>query len=190
MLGTCFYFLSIIVPWYLLLWALAAFALSISIFYNYAAQKSTPGLARSLKRILGFSASAAMPLIAFTAYKAHNPIVQNLWNNNYEQARILAQNEHKKLLVDISAPYCSICKAIDKKIFGCDTVQCQLRNVVPVKIDNIEADEATLALQKKFNVVGVPTVLLVDPENEQILQRWGSELYDANIDEFAATLQI
>ena len=40
-----------------------------------------------------------------------------------EHAVEIAKAEHKKLLIDISAPYCSICKAIDAKLLSDAQVQ-------------------------------------------------------------------
>ncbi len=93
------------------------------------------------------------------------------------------------MLLDISAPYCSICSAIDKKVLSCPIVTEKLKDVVPVRIGDIEATESTRALQKKYKVMGAPTILLIDPETKSELKRWGSELYDADVKEFAKELQ-
>ena len=95
------------------------------------------------------------------------------------------QQSHKLLFVDIGAPYCSICKAIDKTLFSDMHVKVTLKeylNTIPVKVDG--SDPANAALMKQFKVIGFPTVLLINPETQEIIKQWGPELYGMAAAEF------
>ncbi len=81
-----------------------------------------------------------------------------------------------------------MCKAIETKIFADTSVQKKLKEFVLLKIEDIDADETTQMVQKKFTIVGAPTLLVYDPETDQELKRWGGELYDLTPQEFIETL--
>ena len=64
---------------------------------------------------------------------------------------------------------------------------------VPAKIEADSTDAEYLALKKKFKMVGVPTLLVINPADETIVKKWASELYSASpqqfIDELNGLLQ-
>lgn len=192
MLATCLYFLASILPVYIVSWMSVLLSISIGIFYFVAANKTT-GSARIVKNLLGIALIALSVYLSFEAYKQTDIYLgggkqAEIWMYDYNQAIVQAKANGKKLLIDISAPYCSICKAIDKKIFSDAKVQQKLTEFVSVKIDDIEADETTQAIQKRFAVLGAPTILVYDPEHDQELKRWGGELYELSPDQFIETL--
>lgn len=193
MLASAFYFLQAIVPWHLLSASFWIFALVVGIFYLYQAQRATQKT-YLFKNLIGIILVALSVYLFFYAYKTMSihldPCKQSaLWLEDYEQACEIACKEKKKLLIDISAPFCSMCTAVNKKVLQCSTVTEKLNNVVPLHIGDIEATESTRALQKKYKVMGAPTILLIDPETKDEIKRWGSELYDADVEEFAQELQ-
>ena len=192
MLATCLYFLAGIIPAYIIGCLAVLLSFAIGIFYFINANK-TSGMSRFIKNLLGIAAIALSVYLAFEAYKQIDIYFSgtkqaDIWMHDYKEAFTLAQAENKKMFIDISAPYCSICKAIDKKLFANGRVQEKLSKFITVKIEDIEADETTLALQKQFAVIGAPTILVYDPAHNKELQRWGGELYELSPDEFIETL--
>lgn len=190
MIGTCFYFLSSLVPAYLLAWAASLFILSVGIFYLRASGHAT-GTRRTVKSVLGVLFVAFAIYSLFTAYKTTelnaspaNPI----WICDYQDGLARAQQEKKLVLLDISAPYCSICKAIERKHFADSGVQEALAQFITIKIDDIEKDECTKALQTAFHILGAPTLILFDPATNREIKRWGGELYDLSPIEFVREL--
>lgn len=192
MLATCLYFLGTILPAYSVGWLAVLLSAGVGIFYFFNANQSA-GIGRFIKNLLGIIAIALSVYIAFDAYKntdiyfseAHQ---NDIWLHDYAYALSRAQTEQKKLFIDISAPYCSICKAIDKKIFANKRVQEKLAHYIAVKIEDIEANETTLSLQKQFAVIGAPTILVYDPIEKKELKRWGGELYELSPEEFIEIL--
>ncbi len=192
MLATCFYFLANILPPDIIAWSFAIFVASVGIFYCAVARTAHSVTSKLFKTLVGIALIAGSVYLFFNAYKqTQSPSAQHIsiWEYDYGTAIITAQTKHQKILLDISAPYCSICKAIDKKIFAQPQVQAKLQELVAVKIEDIEANETTLALQKKFNVVGAPTIILYDPEQDHELKRWGGELYEWEPAQFARELE-
>lgn len=111
------------------------------------------------------------------------------WCNNYTEAHAQALAENKKILVDVNTPLCTICTAIEGKFFCEENVCNALGNCVPVKINGADTSiEAHEELKKKYKIIGAPTLLLIDPATGKELARWGSELYDATLEEFVDQL--
>ena len=185
MLATCFYFLSNIVPFAIITWLIALFLFATGIFY-IRQSSNIKGIRGLVHSTIGIIAIAASVYAAFWAFKTSDPLVEqkSLWLYDFEQAKQRALKKNTFLLIDVGAPYCSICKAIDKKIFMHPSVQKELKNFISVKINDMEKDETTRALKKKFTIVGVPTFIIWNPKNNYEVKRWGSELYDVTPTQF------
>jgi thiol:disulfide interchange protein DsbD len=132
---------------------------------------------------------------AFLLYMPHRAAVDDngiriAWCTNYPEAHAQALAEKKNILIDVNAPYCTICTAIEGKFFCEENVCNALGNCVPVKINGADTSlEAHEELKKKYKIIGAPTLLLINPETDEELARWGSELYDASIEEFVEQLK-
>jgi len=188
MLGMCFYFLDPILPWIAKAILIPSFIAIVGLYYLYHARSSHSKALRFTNNILGILLIAASVLASAQAYFAWQYRLGNIdtfWSTNYGAALQKAQQSHKLLFVDIGAPYCSICKAIDKTLFSDMHVKVTLKeylNTIPVKVDG--SDPANAALMKQFKVIGFPTVLLINPETQEIIKQWGPELYGMAAAEF------
>jgi len=194
LLGICFYFLKNIISWSILMWSISLFTIATGLFYLYHAQHMQPSTRRFINNTLGTILLTGSVFLCFKSYQASNPIdekvMSNLWLTDYKQAHALAQQEQKKILLDVSTPFCTICKAIDKKLFADQKVHQALNSVVPVKIDCSDSSNKTYhALQKKYTILGAPTFILIDPKTEKEVKRWGSELYDVSARDFITELR-
>lgn len=189
MLGMCLYFLNNIIPWHLMAWIIAACALIIGIIFLRISPRAHSKPWRLFYTIAGLMLIALSLLGAFKAIQArYMPIAHSNWHSDYEQARAQAIEQNKKLFVDIGAPFCSICKAIDATLLASVAVREFLeKNTVPVKIDgSLTANKAVL---EQFHVLGFPTILLVEPHTQKIIKQWGPEAYGANPEHFIQDLQ-
>ncbi len=194
MLATCLYFLANILPDYIIAWIGMLLSIAIGIFYFRSANKTRSFITRAIKNIMGIILIALSVYLVFEGFKysdihMHGSQPRDIWLHDYNQALTQAKSEQKKMLIDISAPYCSLCKAINRKIFTDSAVHVKLKEFVTVKIDDIEADEVTQMVQKKFAIMGAPTLLIYDPETDQELKRWGGELYELTPVQFIETLK-
>lgn len=105
---------------------------------------------------------------------------------DYKQAQDKALKQNKLLFIDVGAPCCSICHAIDAKFFTDAQVLATLTNkAVLLKIDGSDTTNAsTCTVLNTYKVIGFPTLLLVDPRTESVVQKWGGELYSRTTQEF------
>ena len=67
---------------------------------------------------------------------------------------VKAKNENKKLLIDCGADWCSICKAIDKYVFGDAIVKNALCKLTTLKVDATDQDSNPYkTLKEKYPTV-------------------------------------
>lgn len=191
MLAMCFYFLSNIISWHILMWSIAVFVLCAGTFYLHSAKKNSPSLWRTNKNILGVLLVAGSVFLFTKSYQATymNQISshENIWLAEYANAIKQARTESKYVFLDVGAPFCSICKAIDRQLLSKDNVVTSLKNFVPIKIDSSDRSHADIC--KKFKIMGVPAFIVINPFDEQEVKRWGSELYEVTPNDFISELK-
>lgn len=191
MLVMCLYFLQYVLPSFaiLLLASLLSFATGVWYFTQIKAYDSRT--VRIFKNLIGILAIACALPLAFQAYKAYYaPAALEChaqWLTNYEQALEQAKTENKKLIVDVGAPFCSLCKAIDKTLFANSAVKNALCAFVQVKLDGSAAENK--AFVQQYSIMGFPAVLIIDPTSQEVIKRWGGELYAKSAEEFISELQ-
>lgn len=195
LLGMCFYFLHFIMPWHIVLWLAVFLTIALIPLYLRAAKNSTTSSCKYINYGMYALLLAATVGVGSQAYKAtwqttDTQLPDNIWLTEYTDALRQAQERNMYLFVDVTAPYCSICSAIEKKLFTDTHVSQALQGLVPVQIDSSETTNIVHTnLLKKFNVFGVPTFLLIDPKTETVVKRWGGELYDTSAEAFVAELE-
>jgi len=191
LIALCFYYLSNIMSITVVLWLIASFALIFGIYYILTALTEHKKFTKYFKLIIGTLA------IGVTIYFYYKAIVrtwypekqQNLiaWRTNYDAAKQEAEQLKKLLFVDVGAPYCSICKAIDRCVLNEALIASLINQMIPVKIDAANSPEYE-QLNKKFKIIGVPTILVVEPKREKTLTRWGAEMYSQTKQEIGEAL--
>jgi thioredoxin:protein disulfide reductase len=178
LLGMCIYYLQSLLSATIINWLLSSLFLAIGLYYLVAIDRLRRPFLRRTFYLVGILSIAAGLFILLYSYKdTHQEM--SLWQHDYHDARNEARQHHKKMLIDFTAQWCSLCHEITKTVLAPPVVQSLLSHVVPVAIDctNMESEQC-IALQKKYAIVGLPTLLLVDPETEQIIKRWGSEILE------------
>lgn len=185
-LAMCFYFLQNIMSYTALLRCAGATAFCLSFFYIWTAQKAY-GMWHWLHYGLAVFFGLSSVYIWQSAYQQTSACTQHataFWHTDYATAKELAQRTNRPLLVDITAPYCSICKAIEKKLFADCSVQEIVQAYIPVKIDCSQTDNTVhQAFIARHKIAGAPTFLIVDANDDTVIARWGSELYNYSVEE-------
>lgn len=196
MLATCLYYLNNITPAYIFNWLLAAYVLFAALFYIMDAQKDFDTKQKTIKSFIGILLLALAVVMGIRAYDRIGTVQKDSteqgvdWAESYEAARATAQAESKLLVLDFWANHCTICKAIDKKIFHKDVVHESLKDhFIFVKVDctsssNKEAND----LKEQFKVYAQPAILIVNPDNQTIIKKWSSEPYSMTPEKFVAAM--
>ena len=90
---------------------------------------------------------------------------------DWEQAVAKAKKENKLIFVDCYTTWCGPCKKMAAEVFTKDEVaDYHNATFVNMKLD-IENDEAGRMLREKHPITGVPTLLWIDPNTEELAHR-------------------
>lgn len=197
LIGMCFYYLSAIIAWYKLLWAVALFLFLMGIYYSITIAPHDSRLMKHFKHATSVLFVVSSCMVALYAYKATHKATyaepsheHGLWLTDYQVGLKLALEQQKKLLLDFGASWCTSCTELDKKVLQDPAVQDALSLFVPVKIDCTNVcTEADKEIQKHYGVRGFPTLILVDPVTQKTIEQWGSELLDLPQEQFIKVLK-
>lgn len=188
MLGMCLYFLKYIIPAHIMGIILVVVSATFGISFFYMANKSHSRVWRWIYNLLGIALLAGSVYLSYEAFKKfYTKSAHSTWQTDYNTALAQARAQNKKLFVDIGAPFCSICRAIDASLFVDKEVQTYLNEyTIAVKLDGSLAQNANI--MKQYQVLGFPTILLINPADEQVVKRWGPELYGLSSKDFIGQL--
>lgn len=192
MLATCFHYLSNILPAIVISIMFTTYLLITGLYYIIDAQKNIEQITKMLKSLLGIALLAAAVFMTLKAYESMTTKNKNLdeqgviWATNYQNACTQAKAENKLVLLDFWANHCTICKAIEKKLFHKDVVAKGLfNNIICVKVDcTSSSNQEANMLKGKFNVFAQPAILIINPTSESVLKKWSSEPYSMTPEAF------
>lgn len=196
MLATCFYYLSNILPISIVYWLITCFTLFTACFYL----KETTNSNNNYKKLYTIIGIIMISLTVFMITKSYEKTFYNQpsthltsvdWQANYAIALDQAKENNKLLLIDFWAHHCTMCKAIDKKVFHNDLFNKTLSNSITfLKVDATHSNNQDYAqLKEQYKVYAQPTILLIDPITETVLKKWTSEPYSMTIEEFIKEIQ-
>lgn len=89
------------------------------------------------------------------------------WLRTEESAFLEAKNTGKPILIDMWAEWCEACKKMDTSTFVDPNVVQELsQHWVTLKLDLTESNDANDAVQEKYGLQGLPTLVLVPPTGD------------------------
>jgi thiol:disulfide interchange protein DsbD len=91
------------------------------------------------------------------------------WYQDEDYALAIAGKKGKPVMIDFTADWCSSCRRLDAKTFSDPEIIRMANNFIPVKVDNSDAKDVKAArLRKKYGVIGLPSVVFLDPKGNMI----------------------
>lgn len=91
------------------------------------------------------------------------------WKVNQEQEVLAnASQKNKRILVDFYADWCAACVELDHNTWPDPKVQKVLQDYELLKFDFTKQNEETKALMKKYNIQGLPTVLVLQSDGKEL----------------------
>ena len=105
--------------------------------------------------------------VAFAIPRKQGDGVQ--WAKYDEKTLAKAREEGKPVAIDFYADWCLPCKELDHKTFTDAKVVGEMDRFVRVKADlTVPSDENTKALTKQYAILGVPTIVFLDAQGNEI----------------------
>jgi thiol:disulfide interchange protein DsbD len=99
---------------------------------------------------------------------------------NYEASL----NNNERMVIDFYADWCIPCKELDALTFSDPRVLKEFERFTVYKVDMTKNNETNESLRKRFNVIGMPTVLIIDSKGNEIKRLTGF----VNADEFLSLI--
>ncbi|PKG98015.1 protein-disulfide reductase DsbD [Paraglaciecola sp. MB-3u-78] len=153
--------------------------------YFYVMNQNSP--VSFFKGLRAFLIFIGLFVSAGYGYQAFNGIghssVQGQSNNNaiahpeflkvssleeFNQALSEANAQGQTVMLDLYADWCVACKEFEKYTFSDENVIKALSNSVLMQIDLTDSSEANLEFQKRFSVLGLPTIMFFDTQGQEL----------------------
>lgn len=128
------------------------------------------------KKVIRFFSSFWLLVSAFGMFLVTSPVAQWFnqgekntektlaWHSDLPSAKMMAKKEKSDILIDFWAEWCSACHEMENKLFQDKEFQdlVQAHKLTLLRLDFTEPDEATEKLAEKYNIRGLPTLVLAD----------------------------
>jgi len=104
-----------------------------------------------------------------------------------------AAHESKPVFIDFYADWCAPCKELDERTFAAPEVIDRSRDFIMLKVDLTSTDDPRAEeLRRKYQVKGVPTLVFLKPDGQEIpdFRGTGFEPKEAFLDKMNRTIQL
>ncbi len=182
-------------PWYLFVWLAVVTFVGLGIYYFMTIKPYDSKGIRRYKNIMGTLLIVVACVMAVQGQKA---VLEHLfpeteqkafapWLHNYQEARSKALTDKKLLFIDLGATYCAACKALDSRIFKQESLQHALSGLTLLKVESDIQVESYEEIKKLYGheIIGFPTYLVVDPQNQVVLKKWSIDIDDMSLEGIA-----
>ncbi len=164
LLGMAFYFIDPILPKSIQGYSLPIFGVIAAVILLFIDKT-----ANQIKGFRIFKTVFSIVVLTLSIYslipsEKLEPEWQKFSIQNYEQS--LQNNE--TMLIDFYADWCIPCKELDAITFSDSNVLKEIEDFTAYKVDMTQTTEANEELRKKFKVVGMPTVLIINSKREEV----------------------
>ena len=178
MLALPVFLLSRILPevWEPRLWA----GLATAFFIWFALQMPKSGFGYAIKIISFALAMVSVQPLQNWIWQTQNTTQSAVENKPVSQVkfkqiknieeldRTLAENPYSIAMLDLYADWCVACKEFEKLTFSDPKVQQQFQNILLLQVNMTKNSPENKALMERFNVMGLPTILFFDKQNNEI----------------------
>ncbi len=94
-----------------------------------------------------------------------------VWLHAEQEAVALARAEGRPVIVDFWAEWCAACKELDRLAWADPRVREEASRFVKIKVDGTESTDEVSAIQERYRVQGMPTVVFIDSAGREVADR-------------------
>jgi thioredoxin:protein disulfide reductase len=172
------YFLGTILPAWLGLTLWGAFLIAVAVWLGVFTPRPEETALTRLGRTLAVLVLLAGALLFWKGLERRwfpaaptvvaGPVAGPEWMSDLEQAKSRAKTGNRRLVIDFYADWCRACVELDEKTWPQPEVVAALGDFVSVKVDFTRGGTAVDALKKQYRIIGMPTVVFLDPDGAEI----------------------
>jgi len=183
LVGMAIYFLMPILPEPIKTYLLPIFMLGASLYILF--------LDKSAKNVKGFGiVKYVVSILTFAAaiyLLIPSEKVSPDWKKFSLEGYETSLKNNEKMVIDFYADWCIPCKELDKLTFADKNVINESKFFTFYKVDMTKSDsEKNEELRKKFNILGMPTVLIIDSKGNEVKRLTGF----VNAEEFLKFMEL
>lgn len=181
LIGLALYFLDPILPKSIQGYSLSIFGLVAAIILLFVDKT-----ANNAKGFRIFKTIFSLIVLAISVYVlVPKENLEPEWQKFSLQAYESSLKNNEKIVVDFYADWCIPCKELDALTFSDGRVLKEMENFTNYKIDMTKMTPENEDLRKRFKVVGMPTILILDSNGKELNRLTGF----VNADEFLSNLE-
>ncbi len=181
LVGMAFYFLDPILPKAIQGYTLPIFGIIAAIILLFVDKTANDAKGFRIFKIVFSLIVLAISIYALIPSEKLEPEWKKFSIENYEAS--LKNNE--RMVIDFYADWCIPCKELDALTFSDKRVLKEFERFTVYKVDMTKNNETNESLRKRFNVIGMPTVLIIDSKGNEIKRLTGF----VNADEFLSMVK-
>lgn len=182
LLGMAIYFIGPLLPKGVVSFVLPVFGILAALFLLFIDK-----MANQIKGFKLFKIVFSLLVITISVYTLipsgkGSPDWKEFSEERYNQSLL----ENKKMIIDFYADWCIPCKELDALTFSDPTVIEKSMDFDTYKVDMTQTlSDETEKLRNKFNIIGMPTVLIINSQGKEIERLTGF----VNADEFLRIIE-
>lgn len=189
LLAMCLYYLKTFMLEWVYYIALGSYLIIVATYYLQYGFKHRAWPAKIIGLMLCFGSAFILTesyRVMWRVYTHSHEKQRFEWRSGYDVIRAQAIAENKLVLLDFTASWCSICVDLEERFFNKKLIVNELpKRVIPLKIDCTDnSGVECVGARKKFGVMGYPVIILMNPKDETVVQRWDSDLVNKDPQEF------
>ena len=181
LIGMAVYFVTPLLPKNIQGYPLPVFMLIAAVYLLFFDK-----MANKNKGFRAFKITFSIIIIAVAAYSLVPSNKKSInWQHYNSEIASASLTGNKKVIIDFYADWCIPCKELDANTFSNEKVIAASSTFVALKADLTKSLSPEVeALRNKYNIVGVPTVLIINSKGEEVQRLTGF----VNADEFLKLL--
>ncbi len=176
LIGMAFYFLDPILPKAIQGYLLPVFGILAALILLFV--DKTANDAKGFRTFKAIFSVIVLTISIYTLIPSEK--LEPEWKKFSIQSYEASLNNSERMVIDFYADWCIPCKELDALTFSDKRVIEQFEQFTVYKVDMTKNDETNEQLRKKFDVIGMPTVLVINSKGNEVKRLTGF----VNADEF------
>ncbi|MBK7229130.1 MAG: protein-disulfide reductase DsbD [Ignavibacteriales bacterium] len=169
LIGMAFYFLDPILPKTFQGYTLPIFGIIAAIILLFVDKTANSAKGFRIFKTVFSVIVIAVSIYALIPTELKEPEWKKFSIDSYEAS--IKNNE--RMVIDFYADWCIPCKELDKLTFSKQSVIKEFERFTVYKVDMTKTNDTNEQLRKRFNVIGMPTVLIIDSKGNEVKRLTG-----------------